>query len=271
MAIKNVKLSQLEPKYLAFAKAGLPLKLDEEMSTAYSVLWGILTDTEYNAETHPVLSAYSGKLYLPKVYQNNGEPTLIWGGEKIKIDGLSKEQQEQVSFSYQSGNTGYPGAHLTAIWTPEAKLKGAKIVYQTQFPVGIVKAETEADNPHSDFLALVPISPQEAFESFVMTPDPTMGLKYIDEITEATEVELIVVNAVERKGSPQYGGGTYVTAVVEYPQGSGKLYKSRCNRDMSATLQAPLNFPLSAPGKAKKTKTYLNLCDIELTAEDLKF
>lgn len=266
MAIKNVKVSMLEPSYVAMSKAGLTPRLPKELTEAYGVLWNQLTGKDYDPSTHPVLMSFNGsRLYLPKVYQQDGKPVLLWGSERIELS----ELPESVQITWANGDTGYAGAHAIILWTPDKKLKGAKDIYQTQFPLATIKGDTVT----ADFISLVGVSESEAFESFIMRPNPTMGLDWLDEeieVDKGDSVKVTVVNAVTMPGSEQYGGGTYTTAVVRYPAENGELYKVRTNGDMKATLSASLvKFPLSAEGVVKKGRSKLNLCDVTLTEDDL--
>jgi len=192
MALTQATLNALNPQALALAGAGMTPTLNPKQFKAYNTLWSILSKGEsWDQETHPVMSVYSGKVYLPKLYQKGGEAFLQWGTTLFPI-----EATEQLVYTYVTGNTGYNSPHLSLIFSPEAKVKGAKESYQVLFPISL----ESGDNVPGEFLSQVAVDEAGALSSYVRKPDPTMGLRWLDDAAEPTakEVEVTVVEITDQ-------------------------------------------------------------------------
>ena len=265
MAITDITLSQLDPRALTMAKAGLTPSLTVEQNTGYNLLFEILSGGEWNSDESPVHSVFNGKIYLPKVYQRNGEPLIQWGTNLLAL-----VESDKLNYSYSTANTGYSGPHVVILFTEEATVKKAKTLYKATFPV----ATESGENISSSFLSLVAVQENEALAEYVRRPDPTTGLRWLDEsVPEGTkEINVEILDAVTRKGSEEFGGKLYPTATVKastvHPT---EVFKVRTNSDANATLQGPLKFPLNAPGVVRLAKKNLNLQDITLTEANIDF
>lgn len=265
MAIFNATLNQLDPQALALASAGMAPTLTDSQFKAYKTLFEILSSGgSWDQEKAPVMSVYSGKIYLPKLYQKDSSPYIQWG-----LDLLPLGESGRLAYNYVSGSTGYTSPHVSLIFTPEAKIKGAKELYQVMFPISLEKGD---DNAPANFLSQVAVDEGGALETFVRTPDPTMGLDWLDDADESGGSELLVtvVDAIIRKGAEEYGGKPYTTATVKCPSvHPTKLFKVRTNTQTSATLQGPLKFPLNVPGVVRKAKKNLNLQELSLSPDNI--
>jgi hypothetical protein len=209
------------------------------------------------------MSVYGGKIYLPKLYQRDGRPMLQWGSKLLPLP-----DSKQVSLNYATANTGYSSPHMMVLFTEENTVKGAKNIYQAAFPIGLESGEQSA----AEFLSLVTVDEEEAFKVHVRRPDPTAGIEWLDEAAgpDSKEIDVTILEAVTRKGSEEYGGKPYTTAVVLAPSiHPTRSYKVRTNSDTNAALQGPLKFPLNAPGVVRKAKKNLNLQDMTLKPENI--
>ena len=264
MAIVNATLNQLDPQALALASAGMTPTLTNEQFKAYNCLFTILSGRDWDQETNPVMTVFNSRVYLPKLYQIDGQPKLQWGRELLDV-----LPSNNLTYNYVSGSTGYTSPHISIIFTPEAKVKGAKELYQVMLPLALERGD---DNANANFLTQVAVDEQGALESFVRKPDPTMGLEWLDEAAEegVKELSVTVVDAIVRKGSEEYGGKPYTTATVKCTDvHPSKLFKVRTNTQTSATLQGPLKFPLNVAGVVRRAKKNLNLQEISLTPDNI--
>ena len=266
MAIINATLNQLDPQALALASAGMTPTLTAEQFKAYNTLYLILSNEgKWDQEKSPVLTVFSSKVYLPKLYQVDGQPKIQWGTNLLDL-----VNSDKLTYNYVTGSTGYTSPHVSLIFTPESKVKGAKEIYQVMFPIAM---ETADDNANANFISQVDVDEAGALESFIRKPDPTMGLDWLDEAafeSDAKELNVTVVNAIVRKGADEYGGKPYTTATVKCTQlHPSKVFKVRTSSQISATLQGPLKFPLNVPGCVRRAKKNLNLQEIVLTPDNI--
>ena len=265
MAIINATLNQLDPQCLALASAGMVPTLTDEQFKAYNTLYTLLAkEAAWDQEKSPVLTVFNSKVYLPKLYQVDSLPWIQWGTELLHL-----EDGPQLTYNYVTGSTGYTSPHVSIIFTPEAKVKGAKELYQVMFPISLEQGD---DNVNANFLSQVAVDEEGALSAFVRKPDPTMGLEWLDEVAgpEAKEFTVQVLNAIVRKGSEEYGGKPYTTATVKCGElHPSQVFKVRTNTQTSATLQGPLKFPLNVPGVVRRAKKNLNLQELTLSPENI--
>jgi hypothetical protein len=122
MALTQATLNALNPQALALAGAGMTPTLNAEQFKAYNTLWTILTGgSKWDQESHPVMSVFGGKVYLPKLYQVSGTPQLQWGAKLLPI-----VSSDQLVYTYVTGNTGYSAPHFPSFSPQKPKLKGPK-------------------------------------------------------------------------------------------------------------------------------------------------
>lgn len=265
MAIINISLNTMDPTISALAQAGMEAPLTADQSAGYSALFTLLSGKEYDPEENPVISIFGGKAYLPKLYRTDeGLPILQWGKTQLDVT----NEMPEMKYSYSTYSTGYSQPHLSMVFCDKGSLKEpAKDgkTYQVFFPIALVRGEQVP----GEFLGLAPVVEADALTTYVMKPNPTIGLDYLDEAVEGdSDVKVTVVNAVTLKGSEDFGGRPYTVATVLL---EGKLYKVRTNSATSATLQGPLKFPLNVPGVVRRAKKNLNLQQVSLTPDNIDF
>lgn len=262
MALANISINVLDPTVTSLAAVSIQAPLSAEQSKGYSTLWNLLTGKEWNPTLNPVLSLSGGKAYLPKMYRDDaGNPFLIWGGERMGIPA-----SDQLKYSYTTYSTGYSSPHVAFIFTDEKTLKGSKNTFQAMFPVALIFGDERVP---AEFLGLVSVNEQDAFLSYVQKPNPTLGLRFLDEAVDVDGGELVVkvLDAVTLKGAEEYGGKPYTLVTVKMP-GNPETFKLRTNQLTSSQLQGPLKFPLNVDGLVAKAKKNLNLKDMKLTIEN---
>jgi hypothetical protein len=263
MALTQATLNALNPQALALAGAGMAPTLNPEQFKAYNTLWTVLSGEKWDQDTNPVMSVYSGKVYLPKLYQVSGTPQLQWGSKLLPI-----VASEKLFYTYVTGNTGYSAPHVSLIFTPESSVKGAKESYQVLFPISLV----QGDNVPGEFLSQVPVDEEGALSSYVRKPDPTTGLRWLDDAAgpASKEIEVTVLDSVTRIGAEEYGGKPFTTATVKAPSiHPTEVFKVRTNTETNYKLQGPLLFPLNVPGVVRRAKKNLNLQDVTLTPDNI--
>jgi len=233
-------------------------QLGTDYTSIHSAQWGELSQILGFSAAHAPVIYFNKKGYLPKVYQKDGEPVLVWGGEIKPL-----KPSDKLNIRYVTGNTnGFANQpHAELIFSTDGPLASADEVFMCLIPIGTHYDKTSG----GQFMALVQAQPKRAFLDFVQQPDPTMGLEYLDTLgLDTTDLEVMVEDIIVR--TSQTFGSEYATARVIF---EGMPFKVRCGRDVTAIAALKLRFPEPVKGYVSIGKTYLNLKSMDLTVVNM--
>lgn len=243
--MKTVTLNRLDATSIALAQAGLPVP--NPFEAEYQELFYLLG--EEDDAPHP-LTLIGDKLYLPKLYQDNGNPVLQWGTKKLDIDLYA----ESYSVTFDMVNSGYMEPSII-ITTSN---------FDVAFPVGY-----KGKDPVS-WVTSALRSPKEAITQ-LMPLDPTVGL--VDLSTEEPDYEgpVTVIGVISREGKDFGKGKTkVVTAAILL---DGETYKVRVANSAMGITAPVLKQPMGVSGEIGFTqyngKKFQRLVKVTITEADI--